>query len=517
MLDSFDICVQWKKWLISQFGRNKPFLFQLEDPAWYEWKIEGTERFVGEFTSNEERFKIFNKPNPLIIFLCRKIAYYLAVSPYISVYDTPKQKDTLYSYTKLLGQYIRQQKTPVYIKKQIISYTKKHHKHLKNNTFCKAKIAYMKKLLANKKRTIRSKINLMVTEKRVNSNTDDDVFVTFKTPIYFAHNIAESALCLQKSINSRILPTWRLFDLVAHNNGTIFDSLLENATIDLLHTLSNIIDFINSKMYIKLIVVNPPTCTCHVKCKGYKTRNIVDIFDNTVLQSISEITRCKLCRFSPNVYNTSAKKSRRNLCHQNIANPVCSLHNTPTMEKVGIYEANIDKTGAYYHKHVFYVTNSINIVATLMGKKKAGPKFRMYGLCYGGSRLCYNKVVVYVADSKNKCSISSSTSLYDKFICTECITHRVKCNDFLIGTGFEDKDSCVGDILKRITGPPTRAQVETFIGNMCDGCKMKILCPHVVINLRNYAFSVSNVLKVKHYSRLLIIQFIQGIIKENLQ
>jgi len=521
-MDSFDICVQWKNWLISQFGWNKPALHQLGDPAWHMWEVEGGERFVKEFTTNEKMFDMFDDPKALLVFLCRNITYQFRSSPYISVYDTPKENDTLSFYTNLLGAYIRQERDVGHIQRQLISCMKKNYKHLKNNTRYKTKTASMKKLLANKKRTIRSKINFIVTEKRMKANVHDKVYDTIKTPIDFVQKIAEAALCAQLSVDSKVLPTWRLFDFVAQNNGIFFDSLVKNATIDLLHTLSNMIDHINSTLYIKLILVNPPTCTCHVKCKGFKTRNLADIFDKTVLQSISGLTRCKLCRFSPNVYNTSAKKPRRNICHQNIASPVCSLHDTPTLERVPIYRAWIDKSGAYYYKHIFYVTNSSNIQATMMGEKKSGPKYRLYGLCYGGSRTCYNKVVVYKSKDENDNLLSRpysdcvKRSLYGDFMCTECHPKRIKCDEFLISNGFEDFTTCLADMFNKIT-PLNHTKIDLFIRNMCDGCRMKILCPHIVKNIRTYARSVGTALKVKHYRRLVIIQYIQEIIKKNLQ
>ena len=101
-------------------------------------------------------------------------------------------------------------------------------------------------------------------------------------------------------------------------------------------------------------------------------------------------------------------------------------------------------------------------------------------------------------------------------MCKDCTAKKTKCNNSLISRGFEDMGTCVADIFNRIT-PVTRENIELFLTDMCDGCRMKILCPHVVTKMRIYAFTVNSALKVKYFTRLVFIQYIQEIIKKKLQ
>lgn len=295
-------------------------------------------------------------------------------------------------------------------------------------------------------------------------------------------------LCKQIAINMVVLykgiqdvSPWYLLALITNKLDFRVDNYVQ--TTDFLFTLEVFIDYLWNKIHRKLLILNAPSCKCHIKCTGFNKKELNTLFNHCVLDAANTITLCQICRLSPNFCNTAAQKPRKSLVHQNIHLPRCTIHNLPMLKKEKLYHFKLDLDGKYKYWHKFHTNSSKNIINYLLNDNCNGPKFRLSGMCFGGSRRCYNRVI----HSFNQIFTNefNMINLCQMFQCNVC--KGEKCSI--------DKDTCIEYIFNKIKNPSSQELSINLIYElskyMCDGCCVGITCYHRLLRLSHTHLTVT--------------------------
>jgi len=293
-------------------------------------------------------------------------------------------------------------------------------------------------------------------------------------------------LCKQTAVNMLVLykgiqdvSPWYLLALITNKLDFCTDNYL--STTDFLYTLEVFNNYLWNKIHRKLLVLNAPSCKCHIKCLGFNRKQFSTLFNHCILDTTNVITLCEICRLTPNVCNTAAQKPRKSLVHQNIHLPRCTIDNLPLLKKEKLYHFQLNLNGDYKYWHIFHTNNSKNITNYLLDESCNGPKFRISGMCFGESRRCFNRVIRSFDQS---CFDGlPKSNMYEIFQCDVC-----KRGNYNI-----DTNTCIEYIfnyIKRYSSQELSINlIQQLIKCMCDGCCVSITCYHRLLRLSHTRLS----------------------------
>ena len=447
----------------SSLGYVCPAIEEIDDEKW-----------ITPFTDKIDiLYKLLFPNNPLqvsdkkiIIFLFRLLSYCLTTD-HLRLSIKLNTDDIFIRCMNLIMSYNNGDKT-------LIQTVKASHKLLnilhglsKTSGFsCRSSNSTVLKLLSCTRKQLRKNKNNIVTNQMLSQNS-------------IKRHLPSQLLCHQTAINMLVLykgvqdvSPWYLLALVTNKLG--FCSNNYTQTTDFLYTLEVFINYLWNKIHRKSIVLNAPSCKCHIKCIGFNKRKFNTLFNHCILDTTNTITLCQVCQLSPNICNTAAQKPRKSLVHQNILLPRCTIDNLPMLKKEKLYHFQLNLNGDYKYWHKFHTNNSKNIMSHLLNENCNGPKYRINGMCFGGSRRCVNRVIRLFRKSEH--NEYTKTNLNKIFLCDSCSKKSSNIDEY---TCIE----YVFNYIKKLSSSKLSINlIHELIKCMCDGCCIGITCYHRILH-----------------------------------
>ena len=335
----------------------------------------------------------------------------------------------------------------------------------------KSRYTLQHKPLTILKRKLSSDENTIVTKRIKSGLQPESIYEKITPSINYVRQVSVIELCFMQAAK---LSTSSLFSLLLSISDVPLD-------VDSNYVISGLIDMARSRLRVKFIEVNKEYCTCHSKCTGYKLSHVLrEEFESKGLKRSTTIFCCQRCMLSPLVWNTKAKKPRMKICASNPSLETCSLDNSNFSYGVPLYTANYKGFGRFQYQHLFYMTNITNVIEELNDKCPTGPSSQLYGMCFGGQRICQARLKANICSSRKQ---QHNISCKDKvrYMCTSCTKknfHRIDYFDssqVLFGRSMFDRGTCIDKALDDLERNQCISHV---INDICTGCKIKFLCAH---------------------------------------
>lgn len=338
----------------------------------------------------------------------------------------------------------------------------------------KSRYTLQHKPLTGMKRKLSSNENLIASKRLSQGLNTNTIHNAVKPSPNFALNLAIVELCFMQAAK---LSSYNLFSFLTSLGQVPLD-------VDVNYVLSGLIDMARNRLRVKFVEVNEEYCTCHTKCCGYDfSRNLRHELEEKALKRHATIFCCQRCMLTPLVRHTKARKPRMKICSSNPALETCSLDNCSTFRDISLYNADYKGFGVFKYQHLFYMTNIVNVIEELSGKKATGPSSQLYGMCYGGSRICFSQVR---GDLKSSLDVNRQiTSCYDKerYMCTNCLNKNVYTAhsgiiiSCLYGKNILDVGTCIELSINELE---RGLCMQSVMNKICTGCKLKFLCHHAM-------------------------------------
>lgn len=373
------------------------------------------------------------------------------------------------------------------------------------------------------KRRLNEEINRLVTERQCKPKSPHSPFVStppthIRPAINYHRRVAETALMTIK------ISRWQLHDLLKFYLAHVYnvhDQVINNTNN--LEVVNTMVDMMIARLKRKVIIVNDPYCTCNAKCYGWtnsqrQTKSELYSMFRHVLKEHVEVAVCGTCLLTPVAANTKAQRPCIQINPYNHVAQTCSLDGTCTFHKESLYIGEWDgKLGRYKYAHRFHVNNSINITdALLPNTKLSGALCRLTGICFGGRRNCYQLVHKHIssaallsrekqqradASSASATAPSSTPIPHVTITATEyvdLVKTKLRCQSCdsmwghvhtnagpqdesrIIGQGKKDKGTCVAQLFRHMKWPCSEEMLTNLSRNICDGCKIRLSCKHVL-------------------------------------
>lgn len=354
----------------------------------------------------------------------------------------------------------------------ILSVSNSHHTCL----LAKSRYTLQHKPLTSLKRKLSSGENIIITKRISYGLNPNSIYSVIKPSVNYVKQASTIELCF---IQAAKLSASSLFSLLM--------SLKEiPADVDVNYVVSGLVEMARSRLRTKFIEVNKEYCTCHTKCTGYNVNGILNVeLVHKGLKRSTTISCCQRCMLSPLVQNTRARRPRMKICVSNPGLETCSLDNCSMFRDVLLYTCEYRGYGKYKYQHLFYMTNTVNIIEELSERKTTGPSSVLYGMCFGGSRTCLFRLQLNICSSL-KMEKGSSCTQKERYMCKSCLQAKMylsepaKLINPLFGTSKYDKNTCVNLALCDLE---KGGCLDLIIKNICLGCKLKFLCCHTMVNV----------------------------------
>ena len=349
----------------------------------------------------------------------------------------------------------------------------------------KSRYTLQYKPLTNLKRKLCSDENSLVT-KRIKRGLDpDSIYDSVYPSVNIVYQLSIIELCFMQAAK---LSSSSLFSFLMSLQNIQLD-------VDVNYVVSGLIDMARNRLRVKFLEVNQEHCTCHTKCTGYNLSNVLrEEIEFKGLKRHTTIFCCQRCMLTPLVWNTRAHKPRIKICASNPSIETCSLDNCSTFRDVALYTAEYGGFGRYKYQHLFYTTNILNIIEELSGKKSTGPASQLYGMCYGGSRICQARLKSNICSSRKTQNQYISCRNRERYMCTTCIKNGHYAEDYqkmrscLFGKNAYDIGSCID---KSLNDLELGEDIKTVLNKICTGCKIKFLCSHTSLAISEGVISVN--------------------------
>lgn len=274
--------------------------------------------------------------------------------------------------------------------------------------------------------------------------------------------------------------------LVNATGGNVTDS-------ELIHLATSLYEIGRSWLRTKLIEVNCPYCTCHVKCTGQTglyPKLESAFYEKSAPLHLSTVV-CGGCRLSPTIENTTAKKPRRSVNSRNPKLTICVLDNLSTFKHVPLYALRVVNKNTIMYSHRFYATNSMNIMQEIFGQTPSAPGSRIYGVCYSGRRTCFKRFVDTLPSSRNSAGKLPYSQAHMWFRCADCKDLPIydpSNYNYVPWSGVQHEYTCLLVVAKQAREHFRRVRnwdkaVSMSANVMCRGCRSAALCRHAVDGL----------------------------------
>jgi hypothetical protein len=364
----------------------------------------------------------------------------------------------------------------------------------------KSRYTLQHKPLTTLKRKMSSHENTIITKRISHGLVPTSIYDIIRPSPNHIRQVVVIELCFMQAAK---LSSSRLFSLLnTINNNTSL--VLGHIDVDVNNVISGLTDMARNRLQVKFIEVNKEYCTCHTKCTGY---NINEILQKEIiikgLRRDTTISCCQRCMLSPLVRNTRARKPRMKICASNPTCETCSLDNSSTFRDVPLYTADYNGFGVYRYQHLFYMTNSKNIIEELSGKKTTGPSSKLYGMCYGGSRTCLFRLQLNICSSLRKHN-KTSCRVKERYLCKLCIQENKYSADtdmsipYLFGQSIYDSGTCINMSLEELE---RGAEISDTVMKICTGCKLKLLCVHTTMVMITGILAIDANINIKLYKK----------------
>ena len=378
-----------------------------------------------------------------------------------------------------------------YLKKAHLKKLKKIHKMLcssnprHNCLLMRSRYTVQHKPLTQLKRKIGSLENKIVTNRIARGLDPKSICDVIRPSINIVRQSAITSLILGKAT---LISTTDLFSLLNSLNEIPEDT-------DCIYLVSNLVDMARNRLRVKLLQVNENVCTCHTKCTGYDFNSFWQReISYKGLKRDTTIFCCERCRLTSTVRNTRARQPRITVSAANPALSVCSLDGCREFHNTNLYTCDYFGYGVFKYQHLFYSTNTTNEMEQLCGKTPTGPSSNIYGMCFGGRRLCMKK---FWTNCPSSLHIDSQIAIgnRDKFLCSDCTKTKRMMNNIpsklYSKWNIVDENTCVEYSQRELQRTKNLSGV---IKKICLGCKLKFLCSHITKlhcnkPLEEYSFS----------------------------
>lgn len=379
---------------------------------------------------------------------------------------THKQKD---KNSNLLNQYLRKthMKNLKKIHKMLCSFNPRY-----NCLLMRSRYTVQHKPLTRLKRKIGSLENSIVTNRVARGLDPSSIYDVIKPSINIVRQAAITSLILGKAAH---VSTTDLFSLLDSLDDIPQDT-------DCIYVVSNLVDMARNRLRTKLLQVNENFCTCHTKCTGYDFNSF---WTNEIscegVKRDTTILCCERCQLTSTVRNTRARQPRRTICVTNPGLPVCSLDGCREFYKTNLYTCEYFGFGVFRYQHLFYSTNTTNDIEQLSDKTPTGPSSNIYGMCFGGKRVCMKKFWTNCLSSLH-CNTQTKIKTKDTFLCPDCAGIKktmMKIHSNYYSTNkwnMLDANTCVEFSQRELQ---KTKDVSSVIKKICLGCKLKFLCSHL--------------------------------------
>lgn len=359
----------------------------------------------------------------------------------------------------------------------------------------KSRYTLQHKPLTALKRKLSSDETLIITKRILHGSRPNSVKDVIQPSVNFVLNLAVIELCFTQATK---LSSEDLFSLLTSLKDIPLD-------VDINYVVSGLTDMARSRLRVKFIEVNKEYCTCHTKCCGYDFSEVLrDEIENKALKRHTTIFCCQRCMLTPLVRNTRARKPRMKICSSNPSLETCSLDNCSTFRDIPLYTVEYKGFGLYKYQHLFYMTNVVNVIEELSGKNATGPSSQLYGMCYGGSRICFTRLKLDIQSSINKKNILTSCHDEERYMCNQCSNKDIyvkdsrKLSTYTYGNDIFDSNTCVNHSLNELENG---ANVKNVIKKICKGCKMKFLCSHTMLTITRIAVQLMSCDNIRLYKK----------------
>ena len=261
--------------------------------------------------------------------------------------------------------------------------------------YAKSRLTLLHKPLTQFKYKINKLTNKLVTTRMKSGENEKSIHDNISCPVNFVHQAAIITSCFEK------IEQLSNADLQSFLSSKLSVEL--PLDVDLYYVLGGLIDAARNRLKTKVLEVNSNRCTCHAKCTGYDLKGAIkQELECDGLKRDTMISYCSRCMLSPVVWNTKFRRSHLKICANNPSLQICSQDNNVMFTDASLYSAEYEGFGRYRYQHLFYSTNDISIIEELCGKKCTGPATELYGLCYGGDRLCLQMPRSEIASSRKE-------------------------------------------------------------------------------------------------------------------
>lgn len=358
------------------------------------------------------------------------------------------------------------------------------------------------------KRVVGTAINDLITYRYQQATDRTQLCRVVEPDVNFARRVATMDLLLNGATELDVSDLLTILVRVVDRLGEGVHDLPKDATVaqkirasngsssdaELIHLANALYEMGRSWLRTKLVEVNQPYCTCHVKCVG-QTGLYPELekafYDVSAPLHLSTVI-CGGCRLAHTIENTTACKPRRSVSSHNPKLTTCTLDNISAFKHVPLYAFRVVDRLTVMYSHRFYVTNSMNIVDEVYGRKQSAPGSRIYGVCYSGRRTCFKRFIDLLPSSRY---MDSSTPPFREthrwFRCTSCRDLPVydpSINAYIPWNAIQHEDTCLQVVEKqckrwyREFGDWYRA-VDECAAIMCRGCRAAALCRHAMNGL----------------------------------
>lgn len=450
----------------------------------------------GQFDINEDAS---------IIDVLRLTAYFLRTSV-PSFIINEKNTNVLHICSRILHRYTNGKVPFSMFKKLYLKYTKAYlYTSLKKRIDTIPSVerkSYFIKTHIYHKRMLGTVKNHLLTIRFELSQNENQLRRIIYPDVNFAFNVALIDIINNVIVNVNTLDLYPLLNIIKayifSEKENIDYTLPTNQRIgrltdaNVIVLYESILSTLISRFKTKLIEVNEVGCFCNMKCIGFmiggKGNILENYFHEVIMKTQLSLMICGKCRLSFSVDNTASSKPKLSYVCTNPNVATCSSCGSASVKNIPLYLVNHQGNKIIY-SHRFYGTNTTSILDIIYSDISVNKNHeisrsscKIYGVCFGGSRKCFNRYTQIVQYSDMKKDSTNKINL-ELFKCSDCQT--VKQFDQHNHTYIKEKiheRTCLEHVIQEIQ---KGVSPDLLVNYMCSHCKICIMCRHTLNGLIN--------------------------------
>lgn len=326
-------------------------------------------------------------------------------------------------------------------------------------------------------------LNRLATDRRILYASKESVLQPrVKLDVTYSLRVAKFGRMLIRMQKMSTYDMLNILKLVLYNEQytACSDADLQHATLLLYNS-------IKARAHSRFVDVTDVGCLCDIKCKGYKngfTEAEENMFDEHVIRKQATFQICSSCRQVMSIKSSITAKSRPCLSSANVQTTVCTYCNLATLYNYQTYIAQVTQT-KFRYRHVFFAVPN-TCLDTEQNEGTVGQEQHMVGICHGGRRTCYSRLVIKTHKRRDASMYTEYTDRRN-FMCQSCTdgcsgieiekTQRYDLRSdsgATFGKERRDVNTCIQlmiDDIKR-----NNLSLDVIKRQICTTCKVKLLC-----------------------------------------